>query len=679
MPNSYAIKWLVDDASATAAAKRQTKYMADFEASCLRALKASEQVGAATNKMAAQVQSTMTAAAQKGAAARKSVTKEEQTHVDIGLHKLQHTGLKFQDTLTAAAKKGADSRASVYAKADTDEHNRALKKAKSLSSIEDGYTRRDYRQRGAIEERKLTASAKRISSLDALEDRYVKRDYNRQVASQKRAESSALGPYGRLAMVRRKDLSDEQIAAASKNKIADLTHNKKIRQSLVEAGYARDNFAESIASAFGLGGAATAAGAAVIGIGAGIVVVKTLAGAFLEAKKNAEGMAKESLDFMVRLRPLASVMGVSPTHGFATQVAQQGAEMGMSKDQSAQFQEEFEGIAQSEKSKLAPDEYNKFKIGAGKLATVRGIDPGLAGGLLGSVLKVKNYKAAGQGAKEAIADAVTMFKIMDFGQGKVKELAPQAKMLLATLASENELEGQFKTPGEIGLFTSLMAESGPEHAGTTGQAVVRAMSKFGDKKKAPFYKRAGIKPGMPLMDKLKATFRVFEEEEAKGTSLEEIMSTFGLDVEERGKKGLLAAFKARKTLLPEETKILESGQAPGAADAVAKSIEEAFANRQDISFTVGAANIEVAKLQAESIPTVLAKQEAEKKMIAEGLDTTALGTLKQKAIGRDTLLEMRALEDARLEARQAAPIGKDLRGMVRAQLRNNHNSEGDRC
>ena len=198
------------------------------------------------------------------------------------------------------------------------------------------------------------------------------------------------------------------------------------------------------------------------------MVVKTLAGAFLEAKKNAEGMAKESLDFMVRLRPLASVMGVSPTHGFATQVAQQGAQMGMSKDQSAKFQETFEGAAQSEKGKLAPNEYNKFKIEAGRLATVRGINPELAGNLLASVLKVKDYKAARQGAKEAVGDAATMFRIMDFGKGKMEVLAPQAQILLATLASENELEGPVQNGGRSGVIHILDGRSRPRACGRDG-------------------------------------------------------------------------------------------------------------------------------------------------------------------------------------------------------------------
>ena len=180
--------------------------------------------------------------------------------------------------------------------------------------------------------------------------------------------------------------------------------------------------------------------------------------------------------------------------------------------------------------------------------------------------------------------------------------------------------------------------------------MVRALGKFGDKKKDPFYKRAGIKPGMNALDKLRATFSVFEEEEAKGISLEETMHTFGLDKEARGKRGLEAAFKARKTVLPEEQKILEAGQAPGAADAVAKSIEEAFANRQDIKFTVGAANIEVARLKNESIPTVLAKQEAEKRLTDEDFETGFWGVLKNTLIGRDAVIEMRTLEDLRLKA-----------------------------
>lgn len=639
MPKAYSIKWLVDDTSSVSAAKRNIKYAGDSEAAWLRALKAQESVSAAAGKMAATHQNTATVAAQKGAATRKKVASEEQQHFDVGLHKLQVTGLKFQDTLSKAADKNTKYRQSIFAKADTDEHNREVKTAKQAEST--------AKKKADADEK---AAAKEVKARDDLQDRYYMRDQKRVVANQKRIESAALGPYGRQARYREKELSDEQAHAMKLNKIARLKSNEKIKQLMVEAGYAKDNFAASIADAFGLGGAATLAGAAVMGIGAGVVVVKTLAGAFMEAKKNAEAMAKESLDFMVQLRPLASVMGLSPTHGFATQVAQQGAQMGMSKDQSAKFQETFEGAAQSEKGKLAPAEYNKFKIGAGKLATVRGINPELAGNLLASVLKVKDYKAAHQGAKEAIADAATMFKIMDFGKGKMEVLAPQAQQLLATLASENELEGQFKTAGEIGLFTSLMAEAGPEHAGATGQAVVRALGKFGDKKKDPFYKRAGIKPGMNALDKLRATFSVFEEEEAKGISLEETMHTFGLDKEARGKRGLEAAFKSRKTVLPEEMKILEAGQAPGAADLVAKSIEEAFANRQDIKFTVGAANIEVARLKAESIPTLFAKQEAEKKLTDEDFETGFWGVLKKNTIGRDTVIEMRALEDARLEA-----------------------------
>ena len=112
MPKSYNIKWLLDDSQAMAAFKRGVKGFDDVEKSATRAAKAMEamfaksgQSASAAGAAAQTATEKMTAAAVAGSKKRAKASDDADKHIDIGLHKLQVSGIGYHDKLTAAAKK----------------------------------------------------------------------------------------------------------------------------------------------------------------------------------------------------------------------------------------------------------------------------------------------------------------------------------------------------------------------------------------------------------------------------------------------------------------------------------------------------------------------------------------------------------------------------------------------
>src|SRR4051812_10719038 len=103
------IRYVIDDSSARATNARSVKDLARVEAAALKAATALEQAharvtSAAASGIAAQVSGheRITAAALNGASRRVQVAKEEAAKIDVGLHKLQVSGIKFQEQLTAS-------------------------------------------------------------------------------------------------------------------------------------------------------------------------------------------------------------------------------------------------------------------------------------------------------------------------------------------------------------------------------------------------------------------------------------------------------------------------------------------------------------------------------------------------------------------------------------------------
>jgi hypothetical protein len=609
MPKTYSVKWVLDDSQAQGVFKRATAAVEALEKRLAGA-------GSAAERLSANAAKAAEAGAQKQAAAANQRVKVEQTaaqKIDVGYYKAVVNGIKYQDRLREAAEK----------------------KARDVEKIESAWAARDYRARVKSERDKerlddfaRSRNEKRIRSIEEIESAYIARDYQRRVAAERRKENAALGPNGRLAQVQRRMLSEEQVAAAARNRAADVLNKKAVDAKLAQMGL-NDSFAEGIKQGVGFGGAATKAGLALAGLGAGVAVIKAVAGAFKDARAAAEQMARTSLKFMQDLRPLASVMGVKPDFAFAKKVAQFGVETGMGKAGAAQFLETFAGRANIVKGKnISEEEYEKFSVQAGKLATARGVPPELAGDLFASILKLENFQAKGQGARQALGRAGNLFDILDAGSGKMEQLGPQAIELMNALASENELEGKFRSAGEVGVVTSLMAENNPAEAATFGRATIKALSSFTDKDRQAFYQRAGIVPGQSAIESMQRANAVFEEEVGKGKPLEQVLSDLGLAGDVREKTGLLTMFKGRKTVLePQLERMRAAGGEAGAAQ-VEQMIQSRFAE-EGVQGSVARAEVEESELQREAIGATIMRDRGKAAATRGGARTRVSSRLDQ--------------------------------------------------
>jgi hypothetical protein len=606
------------DPMAAEATKAAIGATAAHQAVAAAAVKSATAQTAAVNRVVA--------AATNGAAQRVRAEVAAQERVDVGLHKLQVNGIKFQDSLTKAAEKGAAERERVFDRAEKREHDRMVREAKAR-------------------------------------------------------ESFMAGPNGRNAAMQaaapRRRLNDEQVALAAQVRAVDVLNKKAVDARLAMMGL-RDSFAEGISQGIGLSGAATKAGAALLAMGAAKSVILGVAGALQEARKESERLGVNTLDFLKRLRPLASVLGTTPGPDLARKVTEFGVNTGMGQAKAAEFLETFSGRANIVKGKTISDaEFDKFTVAAGKLATAKGIPTEAAADLFSQVLKIENFKAKGQGAAEAAARGAGLVSILDAGAGKLPQLAPQAVELMAALASENQLEGTFRNAGEVGVLTSVMAEKNPAEASVFGRALVRSLSDFKDKDKAEFFKQTGITPGMPAFEKIERTNKLLADQQAKGKSLEETLSTFGLANEERGKIAIMTAFKARDTVLKPQLERLASFEKPGAAAAVEKSVAERF-RQPDIQSSQAEARKELAQLAPAGVPAAVERQKAEARIGTE-LDTTWAGTISKRVLdafslgigrrGRDALIESEAVMQAQRRA------GVEVTGLSPFQATYGDNSE----
>lgn len=627
MVKRYEIQWRIDDTQAQAVFRNATRNVEAVE-------RAMAKVGTAVERSQAQAAK----ATEAGVAKRVASEQAAVAKIDIGLYKVVASQLKA-----------------------TTEREK----------IEQRWQVRDYKARVKAERDKQaladfarSRNEKQIRDLETLESSYIARDYQRRVAHERRLENLEAGPNGRLARVRRRMLTEEEIEGAARNRAVDVLNKKLVDARLAQDGL-NDSFAEGIAQGIGLSGAATKAGIALMGIVAAKEGLSAVARALFDARKASEDMATGMLEFMVQLRPLASVMGKRPTREFALEIAEFGKQAAMPKEQAARYLETFAGASALQRGKqISEAEYEKFALKSAQLATARGIPEEQAADLFAGVLKVENFLSKGAGANEALNRANQIFDILDRGKGLIKDLAPAATELMNTLASENELEGVFRNAAEAAVLTSVIAESHPKEAAVFARAGIRALSKFQDKDRLAFYKRAGITPGQPALERFQRANKVFEEETAKGVPMESVLLKFGLASEEREKAALLTAFQARKTTLPSQMERMRQLEGPAAAAATEKLIKERL-GEEDVRFTAGQAAVGRAKLQAESIPLKLAKQRAEAELIREGIDTTFTGQLGQTVgtaltlglkSGREMQIETRALRNAQIAAGQTPNV-----------------------
>lgn len=609
-----------------------------------------------------------------GAGARVTVPKAPgggEPHVDVGYYKAAMEGIKLQDKQRAAADKLQAQLAAYAQKSNAAAAQVAGAQTKAAQSTSNAWA--SAYNNAAVEAQKGAAKEEAITA--------------RKAAA---LESQQKGPIIRLAQFKRRQATEEEVAAAAHNRHMDALNQKNVASAQKALYGTRSAFVEAIAGATGLDRATTNVGAAMLTLSVGRTTINGITEAFAKAKANADAMAEKTLATVAGLRALASVAGRKPDETFGSEVLKFGVQTGLGAQRAARFQESFLGRAQIVKGKTiadqaapggGPSEFDKFMVSAGKLATAKDIPDEVAADLAGGVLKVENFKAKGQGADEATSRLMGAMKILDAGSGKMAILGPQLNKAIAELTSEDKLAGVFRNVGEAAVATSVAAEHDPGEAGTMVSRTSIALRDFEDKDKKAFFKRAGITERDSFLEAIKKANVVIGEEVAKGIPVDTAIKAFGFDKEIRAERGLKTFFGARETVLKPQLENLAKTEVVGAPEA-AKADLAALTREKTFKDAQAQARVEKSEFEIGKKATDLdiAKNEAKAELIERGgFNDTVMGRagfLNQWIAGvasgftrkgSEILVEEEALNRLKDRAGEGGVMG-EVRSRVTAQF-----------
>lgn len=542
----------------------------------------------------------------------------DEPKIDVGFYKTAYAGMQAKGKATDAAMGQQAAMDAYYRRQREQTQQNVADQAKAAKQTVNAW-QSAYNTQG-VERAKADAKASRTAEQQAERDAAAIQKRMERTARQ--AESSAAGPYGRLAQVRRRDLTQEELHLAAKNKAQDAFHNKQINRILKSQYATQDSFRESIMAAAGYGRALTGVGAAMIGLEFAGRAISGISGAFREAERNADALAEKTLATVAAFKALASVAGKKPSEAYGSEVLRFGVETGLGAEHAAKFQESFLGRAQIVRGKTisdqagkggGPSEFDQYMLNAGKLAAAKGIPDEVAADLAGGVLKVENFKAKAQGADEATSRLMGAYKILDAGSGKMAILGPQLNKALAELTAEDKLAGVFRNAGEAAVATSVAAEHDPGEAGTMVSRTSIGLRDFGDKDKKEFFRRAAITERDSFLEAIQKANKVIGEEVARGVPVDTAIKKFGFDKEIRAERGLKTFYNARDTVLKPQLENLAATEAPGAAQKAAADLKsltgektfrdaQAKALKEKAEYEVGkrATDLNIAKNRAEA-------------------------------------------------------------------------------
>jgi hypothetical protein len=607
MAKVYKTAYVIDDSQAQASLKRSLASLLRVEKSSLAAATSIEKVSrkfaesfaAASSAVSSstgasarafvgqQVAAVRSVSAANEAAVRRRVKLEADAvpRIAVGLDKLRASGFKLQDDLIKASERRALADQKVAdraAKAAQMQAARDAKAAEKAAARSDAATARDAKDQerrtvmaAKAAEKVSTAEEKEKARLQAVVDRMLKSDYDKRVAYERRKQEAA-----KKAAVQ--GLTDVEVTEKAKQRIIVETNRKRVYEAMKAMGYEKKTFTELVKSAgaaalsvSGVGQAMTAAGLAMAAFAGAKVLIDGIADAMQRVKDKAAELGIKLIEEEEALRPLASVMGRKPDLQFARENAAFNVAAGIKPAEGRQFREAFRGRAQIvEDVNISKPELAKFEEQAAKLAASKGMNFELAGELMGGVVKIKDYKSKGQGAKEALHEAATALEILDAGSGKMERLAPELSEILAAVGSEKELEGSVRGTGEGAVLASVGAEFKDAKTSVLVQRTIAGLRDFGKESKGAFFSKTKIAPKDTALEAIGKANKYFEEQiKRTGKPIDQIIMESGFS-EEREIRGLSTFFSARNTVLKKQLEKLESSRAPGEVEKTQEKLDE---------------------------------------------------------------------------------------------------------
>jgi predicted nuclease with TOPRIM domain len=259
--------------------------------------------------------------------------KKEITGVDVGLNKLQMSGIALQDRLTATATKGAAERQRIFDRAVRDEMNR------------DG---RAVEQQIAMMERQARGRQKLIDGSAAMQATYLRREY-----------------------------TATEVNAIAMNRLADVTNRKRVDGAAKVMAAEKLTFGGAVRGALGLDSAVgkigVSAAVATLGLQAALKVAQELGDAVSRAgQKSLERTAKfgEQRD---QYGELATLMGEKADNKFTLGQAKFNAKVGFTADEGKAFlTEQYNSGAQFIDKTISKDEFKQLSEQGGRIAVARG-------------------------------------------------------------------------------------------------------------------------------------------------------------------------------------------------------------------------------------------------------------------------------------------------------------------
>ena len=497
---NYKIAWKIDDSQARTSILRGIKGLQDLEKQSLKTIKALELAHKSTASQVVNGYASMatastsfntaqfnginrvTQATTAAARVRKAVAKDEADQIDIGLHKVQVTGIKFQDGLTKAAAKGASAREKI-----------AEKEAADIRKIVNKAVTDDEKSQGkkAAQRQKLTdkavadahnAEITKLKGIEAIQDKAFMREHAQrgsqlrkqaaQEATAQRASSRfALGPNGGLLKGTRVMLGKDQLDHIAMNRGIDALNNRLIKARLAAQGLS-SSFEEAIMSATGFSKVSTLMGGTAAAIGGALAGLNMLESGYRKIREDAEAAALATFALQKRLR-VEGVLKGQPTGN--EQVLKEAlnlrAKTGLGADEASDLTRQFLGATPIgvQKGHIDQATIDKVLVEQGVLHNRQGGDAGTRGELAGMIPQFRKVKGVNDllGEQEAIRFALTE------GRGDDAPLTRQLLNVAGPHVREGGMVGTLPEMAALVGATSLTA--GPEAAGTRTDQIIRSL------------------------------------------------------------------------------------------------------------------------------------------------------------------------------------------------------------
>jgi dihydroxyacetone kinase DhaKLM complex PTS-EIIA-like component DhaM len=237
------------------------------------------------------------------------------------------------------------------------------------------------------------------------------------------------------------------------------------------------------------------------GLSMGVSLMKDFSAASQEAWKYNEQITSDLIKRMQVERELQALQGRKSTAETAIETLRFAMNAGMSAEDATKFKTEFQNSgAQFVGKTVTQQQSEQFQKQAAQFAAVKGIEADVVGDLAGKLTGQHDFSKEGAaGSKELFKRMAQSMSILSAGSGGNSQLVNQQARIMASLMSEDETAGVFKTPQEVATLVSTFAEASPKETETYSKAAVRGLRDFKGKP-AALLTQAGITPQTNFMD-----------------------------------------------------------------------------------------------------------------------------------------------------------------------------------